>query len=169
MTYLVIGDDPAGTVAVHDGAPTIGRIERLVGEMGYGKLYPDRAYRMVGWASDVGLLMTQRFARNPVAACVLGALGANPQPVGGPVVFTGYAFDEGGWPDPLGADALVSFEQVYRAVRDALGNPADELPQLSGRPVGAMHAPPEWAQRIRAFAADVTGGPIPPITFGPPR
>ena len=160
MTYVVIDDDPAAKFRVVDERPTLGRVEHQLREMGYGKLRPARDTGMMLWLSDVGLV-NRGFRRNTVGACVAGALGARIQPVGGPVVVTGYDFplpgeEEGGWPEDLDAWRLERIIGVYLAVLDALGMP---LPaELAEHHAAAGVAGADWKERIRVLAAQFRGG-----------
>jgi hypothetical protein len=77
---------------------------------------------IAGYVNDCGLLFPERYPRNVVGSCLLGALGANAQPYAGPVVLTG-------WDDTMDdieirdvSDNLVAaVRQIHGDIRVALG------------------------------------------------
>lgn len=168
VTYLVIDDDDNATLTRHNGSPTVVRVEEHLRGRGWNRIYPNRHYGMCGWASDVGLVSPDVFARNPVASCVAVSLGAPAQPYAGPIVFTGYAYDQSGDPEAMGDKALDMIDAVYRQIRAALGMPAYTGAHLRDLgPVDPGDPPwlnPDWVEGIRAFASEVREGPTPGMT-----
>jgi hypothetical protein len=108
---------------------------------------------MIGWASDVGLLMPERFNRNPVASCVLKSLGAAKQPYAGPIVITGFLYDEWGELLDLTEIQRSEIENLDQAVRAVLANQPipDEVEDY-------LDLHPTWSDATRAYADQVVNG-----------
>lgn len=154
MTYIVIEDDQAATLRIEPAPPTIGLVEKEVREMGWDRTYPrNQRTGVVGWVSDVGMIMPE-FGCNVVGSCVMAALSAPVRPLCGPLVITGYAFDEGGWPEPLDETHLKLVGGIYVAVLDALGR---DIPEAVATYNDFTRVPDEgWRDGVRLMAAEVT-------------
>lgn len=157
---MFLSYDNDGVLRVHDRRPTRELAEELTGEMGLNRIPLARGNRMIGWANDVGLLMPERFHRNPVASCVLASLGAAKQPYAGPVVITGFLYDEWGELLDLTEIQRSEIENLDQAVRHTLASvpiPAEVESYLD------LH--PGWADSMRAYADQVVSGAVPPVTW----
>lgn len=166
MTYVVIEDDPAATFRIVPDAPTIALVEKEVREMGWARVYLPRTLQVVGWVFDVGHVM-DGFRRNVVASCVMAVLTARPQPLAGPLVLTGYAYDEGSWPEDLGGPHLTMVARAYLGVLHALGMPLPEHlaeHHSSVRRVMDDH----WVAAVRDTASVLGQAPAPTMTMTGP-
>jgi hypothetical protein len=158
VTYVVI--DTGGGLSIRTGPVTIDLVRKEVGVEGWAKVYLDRKCEMVGWVNDCGLLLPEKYPRNPVGACVMATFNAAQNPYAGPVVITGYAYNESGYPEPLQPYQLVGLTDVREAVVRVLAGkepqPGDGWPSW---------ATPGWAHDIRRFAEHVRTGPTPGWTY----
>lgn len=166
MTYIVIGDDERATLTVHPSLPTLPAVEAHLRDMGWNRVYPPPATRMVGWVSDVGHCRPDLFSRNIAGSLVMAGLGCNPYPLAGPLVVTGYAFDEGGWPEPLDDGQIPATLALYLAVLDALGTPSPE--DLAQYRQGPFYRT-EFADTFRDLAEQFRAAPTPTLTFVSPE
>lgn len=125
MTYLIIADDPQATLEIIRESPTYDGVMAALRNMGSNRVYPDRELGVAGWLSDVGNVMPE-FHRNVVGSCLMLAMGAHPNPLGGPLVITGYEFpkpgeEEMGFPEPMHDGQINVVVGLYVAVLTALG------------------------------------------------
>ncbi|MFJ9114424.1 hypothetical protein ACIRJO_02625 [Streptomyces sp. NPDC102394] len=152
MRYAIIAAD--GELTHHD---TLLDWQRVIGPEGKARInLPGLA--VAGWANDVGLLDPKRYPRNPVASCVLAALGANIQPYAGPIVFTGW--------NPaktlLGVPEIEPLPQPVDILDTVHG---DVLKALAGQTPRAMS--PSWGEQMREIAEHARTAPTPGITIRP--
>lgn len=164
LTYIVIGDDERATLTIEPAAPDISTVEQHLRDMGWDKVYPPPQTRMVGWVSDVGHVMPGEFSRNIAGSLVMTGLGCNPYPLAGPLVITGYAFDEGGWPESLDDVQVPRTLALYTAVLDALGMPSPPFAQYRESPFYR----PEFADTFRDLAHAFRVAPTPSMTVVTP-
>ncbi len=158
MTFIIIDQD--GDLHRRDGDPTYDALVDAVGPEGYNQVRLNPGYRLAGWANDCGLVMPDRYARNPVGSCLLGALGAAQQPYAGPLAVTGWDPHNDGWePVPVPDTILAMVESLHTDVRTALAG--GDVPHQSCRcGCGA-----DWAAEVRRYAETVRTGPTPGITI----
>lgn len=123
------------------------------------RLGPDTG--MCAFLNDCGLLLPEKYRRCVVAACMMVVLGAPPAAYAGPVVFTG-------WNDratvagqleicSLSDDAASLLRHLHADVRRVLD--LDE-----GAPSLPWIARPDFAQRLREYAAWLPTAPFQGIT-----
>lgn len=85
LTYIVIDQD--GELSERT-AEEYGAALADVGPEGWNRVQLTRT--LAAWVNDCGLILTERYRRNPVAGVLLMCLGAQQIPYAGPVVFTGW-------------------------------------------------------------------------------
>jgi hypothetical protein len=156
VTYALIAED--GTLRIEAGVPSIEKITELVGPEGWARVYPHREFRATAWVNDCGLILPDQYARNVVGACVIASMGASTQPYAGPMVITGYAFDEGGWPGDLPTTTIAAVRDIHTAVTAILAGKLTETPPW---------ADPQWPAEIAGLAEAVRTGETPGWTVHP--
>lgn len=157
---MFLSYDNDGVLRVHEQRPTRALAEELTAERGLNRIPIARGHRMIGWANDVGLLMPERFNRNPVASCVLASLGAAKQPYAGPIVITGFLYDEWGELLDLNEHQRSEIENLDQAVRAVLAN--QPIPDEVDRYLD-LH--PSWPDLTRTYADQVVNSDVPPVTI----
>lgn len=150
MGFAIISEE--GELSFTDWHPGAHAFRKYLGEDGFDGVPFAIATDMRGWVSDTGLLMPERYRRNPVGACMLIALGAGVQPYAGPVAITGFErFPE---PDPVDITERqrVLLLDLYAAVSSVV---LHGLPSSYGG---------EWDKAVRGYAGNVmTDDPAPVI------
>ncbi|HWB34609.1 MAG TPA: hypothetical protein VHA75_01150 [Rugosimonospora sp.] len=122
MRYLLIDEDGL----LHDKTGTWAQIEAEVGDAGWDWMRLSSRTGLRGLVSDCGLIMPDRFRRNPVGGTVGMSIGAVDQPWAGPVVLVGFRDGLAG-AGPVDVDdfQVGVITRLHRAVRSALGLPVD--------------------------------------------
>lgn len=148
MKYLIIDEDGQLRLA---SAPTYDVALRDLGPEGWDMVRCYQRPDLRGFVNDCGMLMPDRYPRNPVGSVLLASLGANIYPYCGKVLVTGWDED----------DEIVSLDerQIYqlRTVH------RDILSVLDGTFV-PLHGTQAWAAAVREIAEQVRTGPLPTPT-----
>lgn len=146
--FLSYDNDDA--LRVHEQRPTHALIETLTGPTPPARIAMPRVQGMIGWTNDTTQPAPGTLHRNPVGSCVLASLGAAKNPYAGPIVITGFRYDEAGEPLDLTEIQHSEIEHLDRAVRAALAN--QPIPDEVARYLD-LH--PSWADATRAHAHHV--------------
>lgn len=150
MGFMLITED--GVLKSYNTRVSYDTLPEHLGEHGVsGVTLEWRGIR--GYVSDCGLIMPERYRRNPVGSCVLAALGASPQPYAGNVAIVGWVFK----PEPDIVPVLPEWAQA--AIRDVHTSVTSVLAGLA-----SGHGP-EWDREIQELAEHAEHGEIPPISI----
>lgn len=152
MSYALLAAD--GELRRHDGAVDW---QAALGPEGRVRvsLLPNLA--LAAYVNDCGLRYPDRYPRNEVGSCLLVALGANPQPYAGSIVFVG-------WNAANTARGLIELESLRPALVDMVEEiHGDVRRALAGDLPRELS--PSWGEQMREVAEHVRTAPTPGITF----
>ncbi|MEU8907039.1 hypothetical protein [Streptomyces mirabilis] len=152
MSYALLATD--GELRRHDGAVDW---QAALGPEGHVRvsLLPNLA--LAAYVNDCGLRYPDRYPRNEVGSCLLVALGANPQPYAGSIVFVG-------WNAANTARGLIELESLRPALVDMVEEiHGDVRRALAGDPPRELS--PSWGEQMREVAEHVRTASTPGITF----
>ena len=113
---------------------------------------------LAAFVNDCGLILTDRYRRNPIGGTLLIALGAQTIPYAGPIVITGWDPHATSRDDVevIGLNGMQEFtiSTLRRAIVDAQ------------YPSGRDRLPAEQSAALDYLRQIITGSPVPPVTFG---
>ncbi|MFE2469787.1 hypothetical protein [Streptomyces mirabilis] len=154
MSYALLATD--GELSRHDGKVDW---QTALGPEGRVRvsLLPNLAF--AAYVNDCGLRYPDRYPRNEVGSCLLVALGANPQPYAGSIVFVG-------WNAANTARGLIEIEPLFPAIADMVDEiHGDVRRALAGDQPRDLS--PSWGEQMREVAEHVRTAPTPTLTVRP--
>jgi hypothetical protein len=159
VKYIKI--DESGTLAEGDADNYTTALDE-VGPEGWNLI--QLAPNLAAWVNDCGLILPEKYRRNPIGGLTIIALGASHIPYAGPIVLTGWDRSATARDEPEGVGLTPLQVAVICAVHAMLSGVVSDGGPMEGQWIS--DAGREYVIRI---AHTISYGGIPPITIGPIR